>query len=157
MRSANRSHVAGGYKFGSGGLLKTDLSCSEGIQMSLLLFALLSTALAVPAPCPAHPPIDCGVGYVNCPGPEDHMGCTSVDLCAAEGEECPSHCPWMPTVDCSAMLGEGFHNCPGPVDHMGCSTVDLCAAEGEECPSHCPWMPTIDCSDHHRDEDHHHA
>ena len=104
--------------------------------MSLLLFALFSTALAIPAPCPPHPPSDCGIGFVNCPGPIDPMGCRTVDLCTVDGEDCPFHCPMIPTPDC----GEGSHVCPGPIDPRGCSTVDLCAVDGEDCPVHCDPM-----------------
>ena len=41
------------------------------LKMPLLLFALLSTALAVPAPCPPMPPMDCGEGMINCPAGMD--------------------------------------------------------------------------------------
>merc|ERR1712203_255454 len=86
------------------------------LNMSLLLFTLLSTALAVPTPCPPLPPMDCGEGMTNCPGPVDPMGCMMPESCVAEGDACPFHCPPMPPMEC----GEGMINCPGPVDPMGC-------------------------------------
>merc|ERR1712061_277618 len=104
------------------------------LNMPLLLFALPSTALAVPAPCPPMPPMDCGEGMTNCPGPIDPMGCMMPESCVAEGDACPFHCPHMPPTDC----GEGMWNCPGAIDPMGCMMPDSCVAEGEECPFHCP-------------------
>merc|ERR1719278_60861 len=80
------------------------------LNMSLLLFTLLSTALAVPAPCPPMPPMECGEGMINCPGPIDPMGCMMPEPCVAEGDACPFHCPPMPPMDC----GEGMINCHGP-------------------------------------------
>merc|ERR1712110_303201 len=107
-----------------------------GVTMSLLLFTLFSSALAVPAPCPVLPPMDCGEGMVNCPGPADHMGCSMPDLCIAIGVDCPTgggnsstQCPSLPPMDC----GEGFTNCPGPLDPMGCAMPDTCKVEGDQC------------------------
>merc|ERR1712083_460564 len=79
------------------------------LNMPLLLFTLLSTALAVPAPCPPMPPMDCGEGMTNCPGPIDPMGCMMPESCVAEGDACPFHCPPLPPMEC----GEGMINCPG--------------------------------------------
>jgi len=107
-----------------------------GVTMSLLLFTLFSSALAVPAPCPVLPPMDCGDGMVNCPGPADPMGCSMPDLCIAIGVDCPmgggnssTQCPSLPPMDC----GEGFTNCPGPLDPMGCAMPDTCEVEGDQC------------------------
>merc|ERR1712050_263453 len=104
------------------------------LEMSVLLFfTLLSNALAVPAPCPAMPPMDCGEGMTNCPGDIDPMGCMMPEICVVEGDECPFFCPPMPPMDC----GEGMINCPGPINSMGCMMPETCMAEGDECPSHC--------------------
>ena len=107
-----------------------------GQTMSLLLFTFFSSALAVPAPCPVLPPMDCGEGMVNCPGPADPMGCSMPDLCIAIGVDCPmgggnssTQCPSLPPMDC----GEGFTNCPGPLDPMGCAMPDTCKVEGDQC------------------------
>ena len=89
MRGANKSHVAWGYKFQSGGGRKTELSSRVSLEMSLLIFTLLSTALAVPAPCPPMAPMDCGEGMTPCPGDIDPMGCMMPEICVAEGDECP--------------------------------------------------------------------
>merc|ERR1719220_2801164 len=101
------------------------------LEMSVLLFTLLSTALAVPAPCPPMPPMDCGEGMTNCPGPIDSMGCMMAETCMAEGDECPFFCPYMPPMDC----GEGMFNCPGHIDPMGCMMPDFCMPDGEACPA----------------------
>merc|ERR1712037_973651 len=93
------------------------------LEMSVLLFTLLSTALAVPAPCPPMPPMDCGEGMTNCPGDIDPMGCMMPETCVAEGDACPFHCPPpMPPTDC----GPGMFNCPGDIDPMGCMMPDFC-------------------------------
>merc|ERR1712066_1068573 len=83
------------------------------LNMSLLLFTLLSTSLAVPAPCPPMPPMDCGEGMTNCPGPIDPMGCMMPDSCVAEGDACPFHCPPMPPMEC----GEGSGVMVRPANH----------------------------------------
>merc|ERR1712037_224286 len=113
------------------------------LEMSVLLLTLLSTALAVPAPCPPMPPMDCGEGSINCPGPIDSMGCMMAETCMAEGDECPFFCPHMPPMDC----GEGMINCPGPIDSMGCMMPETCMAEGDECPFHC--APTATATARH--------
>merc|ERR1739844_137561 len=115
-------------------------------EMSLLLFTLFSTALAVPAPCPPMPPMvmDCGEGMISCPGDIDPMGCMMPEICMPDGEACPFFCPHMPPMDC----GEGMISCPGPIDPMGCMMPETCAAEGDECPFHCPPpMPPMDCGE----------
>merc|ERR1711922_130100 len=111
------------------------------LEMSALFFTLLSTALAVPAPCPPMPPMDCGEGMTNCPGPMDPMGCMGPESCVAIGEECPFYCPPMYPMDC----GEGMTKCPGPMDSMGCMMPETCVAEGDECPFYCPPMWPVDC------------
>merc|ERR1711936_214498 len=123
-----------------------DLSKGTSLKMSLLLFTLISTALAVPAPCPPMPPMECGEGMTNCPGPMDPMGCMMPESCVAEGEECPFYCPWNPPMECGEgnmpcpgpmdAMGcvEGMTKCPGPMDSMGCMMPETCVAEGDECP-----------------------
>merc|ERR1712117_744855 len=75
-----------------------DLSKRTSLKMSLLLFTLISTALAVPAPCPPMLPMECGEGMTNCPGPMDPMGCMMPETCVAVGDECPFYCPWNPPM-----------------------------------------------------------
>merc|ERR1711990_1362654 len=105
-----------------------EVSIARGsLKMSLLLVALLSTALAVPAPCPPMPPTDCGEGMTNCPGETDPMGCPMPEICVAVGDECPFFCPYNPPMDC----GEGMTNCPGDIDPMGCMMPEICVAEGD--------------------------
>merc|ERR1711990_746256 len=125
-----------------------EVSIARGsLKMPLLLFALLSTALAVPAPCPPMPPTDCGEGMTNCPGETDPMGCPMPEICVAEGDECPFFCPHVEHPHC----GFEMSNCPSPVDAMGCETPVTCVmvdwAAGEECPHVCPYNPPMDCGE----------
>merc|ERR1712038_1092918 len=100
------------------------------LNMPLLLFALLSTALAVPAPCPPMPPMDCGEGMTNCPGPIDPMGCMMPESCVAEGDECPFYCPWNPPMEC----GEGNMPCPGPMTPWAAWGLSLVLPSGMNAP-----------------------
>merc|ERR1719151_453709 len=110
----------------------------------LLLSRLLSSVLAMPSPpCPQNPPMDCGEGMMNCPGPVDFQGCAMPDTCVAFGEECPFYCAYVPPMDC----GAGMMSCPGPVDSMGCMTADTCVPMEEMCPFYCPYNPPMDCGE----------
>merc|ERR1712183_57315 len=122
-----------------------EVSIARGsLKMPFLLFALLSTALAVPAPCPPMPPMDCGEGMTNCPGDIDPMGCMMPEICVAEGDECPFFCPHNPPSNCEEY---GLKTCPGDIDIMGCSQPDLCNAPEDECPFFCPYMPSTFCGE----------
>merc|ERR1712032_1401600 len=103
----------------------------SSLEMSLLLFTLISTALAVPFHCPPMPPMDCGEGMINCPGPIAPMGCMMPEICMPDGEACPVPCPPMgPPMECP----EGMIVCAGAVDPMGCIMPETCAAMGDACP-----------------------
>ena len=141
QRGANKSQVALEYKYGSMEAGKTELSSIGSLKMSLLTFALLSTALAVPPPCPPMAPINCGEGRMKCPGPINPQGCKMPDSCVALGDKCPVHCPHRPPIDC----GPGRTKCPGPIDPQGCKMPESCVALGDKCPVHCPHRPPIDC------------
>ena len=155
LRGANKSHLAWGYKFEPWGAGKTELPSRESLEMSLLLFTLISTALAMPAhDCPPFPPADCGEGMRSCPGDTDPMGCPMPEICVAEGDECPFFCPHVEHPHCGFVMS----NCPGPVDANGCETPMNCVmvdwAAGEQCPppaeaaaeSCMPWSP-VDCGE----------
>merc|ERR1712012_1450663 len=133
----------------------TELPSRESLEMSLLLFTLISTALAMPAhDCPPFPPADCGEGMRSCPGDTDPMGCPMPEICVAEGDECPYVCPPLKHPHCGFVMS----NCAGPVDAMGCETPMNCImvdwAAGETCPppeeavaANCgPWT-IADCGD----------
>merc|ERR1711978_530909 len=84
-----------------------ELPSRESLKMSLLLFTLISTALAMPAhDCPPFPPADCGEGMRSCPGDTDPMGCPMPEICVAEGDECPflSTCRAPPLRICHVQL-----------------------------------------------------
>merc|ERR1712061_511175 len=132
-----------------------ELPSRESLEMSLLLFTLISTALAMPAhDCPPFPPADCGEGMRSCPGQTDPMGCPMPEICVAEGDECPFFCPHVEHPHCGFVMS----NCPGPVDANGCETPMNCImvdwAAGEQCPppaeaaaeSCMPWSP-VDCGE----------
>ena len=87
MRGANKSHLAWGYKFEPWGAGKTELPSRESLEMSLLLFTLISTALAMTI-------ADCGdgKGMKSCPGELDARGCPGPDICVAEGDADPMKC-----------------------------------------------------------------
>ena len=129
---ANKSHVALWYKYGSVEVKKTELSSRGSLEMSLLIFTLLSTALAVPPPCPPMAPMDCGEGRMKCPGPINPLGCKMPDSCVAVGDRCPVQCPHRPPINC----GPGRMTCPGLLDPMGCKKPDSCVAVGDRCPVH---------------------
>merc|ERR1712066_73918 len=127
------------------------------LEMSLLLFTLISTALAGPAlHCPPIPPTDCGDPglWLTCPGQLDHMGCPTPDVCIVGNLRCPPVCPHVEHPHCGFLMS----NCPGPVDANGCETPMSCVmvdwAAGEQCPppeevvaASCPpWSPT-DCGE----------
>merc|ERR1711934_861653 len=103
------------------------------------------TALAVPAPCPPLPPVDCGEGMRSCPGETDPMGCPMPEICIGEGDSCPFFCPHVEHPNCGTVLS----NCAGPVDAMGCEGPMTCVmvdwAAGESCPFVCPPHPPTNC------------
>ena len=93
-----------------------------------------TATLAVPAPCPPLPPVDCGEGMRSCPGETDPMGCPMPEICIAEGDSCPFFCPHVEHPNCGTVLSY----CAGPVDAMGCEGPMTCVmvdwAAGEDCP-----------------------
>merc|ERR1712233_188288 len=123
-----------------------ELPSRASLEMSLLLFTLFSTALALPAhPCPPFPPTDCGEGMRSCPGEFDPQGCRMPETCVAEGDECPFICPHVEHPHCGFVMS----NCAGPVDANGCETPMNCVmvdwAAGESCPHVCPHVKHPHC------------
>merc|ERR1712213_211807 len=81
-----------------------ELPSRESLEMSLLLFTLISTALAMPAhDCPPFPPADCGEGMRSCPGDTDPMGarCLRSALLRETSAHSSVHMSSTPTADLS--------------------------------------------------------
>merc|ERR1712130_404374 len=133
-----------------GGIEKTELPMRVSLKMSLLIFTLLTTALAMPAPdCPPNPPTVCGEGMTSCPGDTEPNGCPMPEICVAEGAECPFFCPYIfEELHCPDELPS---YCEGPLDAMGCKGPQYCTkvdwAAGESCPFVCPPHPPPYCGE----------
>merc|ERR1711894_285893 len=113
----------------------TELPMRVSLKMSLLIFTLLTTALAMPAPdCPPNPPTVCGEGMTSCPGDTEPNGCPMPEICVAGGATCPFVCPPVKNPNCGTLLS----NCAPPLDAMGCQGNMTCVlvdwAAGESCP-----------------------
>merc|ERR1712037_843396 len=121
------------------------------LKMLLLIFTLLSTALAVPAPCPHHPPLNCeemGNGMTTgCGGGLDSNGCPMPQICLAPGESCPPVCPHHPHPKCEEMGNGMTTGCGGGLDSNGCPMPQICLAPGESCPPVCPHHPHPKCEE----------
>merc|ERR1711936_1203713 len=107
-----------------------------GQTMSLLLFAFFSSALAVPAPGPVLPPMDCGEGMVNCPGPADPMGCAMPDTCEAEGDQCgEGGLPSVPPLPVESSTRVIFRLYPGsgaPLESLDFDGVNVGLGSGSQ-------------------------
>merc|ERR1712047_150317 len=111
-----------------------ELPSRESLEMSLLLFTLISTALVTPTRWDARC-LRSALLRETSAHSSVHMSSTPPAEAAAE-----SCMPWSP-VDC----GEGMKSCPGNFDHRACPMPDICIAEGDECPYVCPPLKHPHC------------